>query len=90
MNVLSIGKSIDFVDYSYYNWKHKLVLVLVHSFPISLIISDDISEIMIEKTFLYSDKIHNYLELIALRGYNIYKFNTPSTSKQSIRRFSQA
>ena len=36
---------IDLFNYSYYNWKPKLVLVLIHqNFPTSLIISDDISE----------------------------------------------
>ena len=30
--------------YSYYNWKPKLVIVFIHNFSTSLIISDDISE----------------------------------------------
>ena len=34
---------IDLFNYSYYNWKPKLVLVLIHNFSTSLIISDDIS-----------------------------------------------
>ena len=35
---------IDLFNYSSYNWKPKLVLVFIHNFPTSLIISDDISE----------------------------------------------
>ena len=35
---------IDLFTDSYYNWKPKLVLVVIHNFPTSLIISDDISE----------------------------------------------
>ena len=35
---------IDLFNYSYYNWKPKLVLVLIHNFSTSLIISDDIPE----------------------------------------------
>ena len=35
---------IDLFTDSYYNWKPKLVLVEIHNFPTSLIISDDISE----------------------------------------------
>ena len=35
---------IDLFNYSYYNWKPKLVPVLIHNFPTSLIISDDFSE----------------------------------------------
>ena len=34
---------IDLFTDSYYNWKPKLVLVVIHNFPTSLIISDDIS-----------------------------------------------
>ena len=34
---------IDLFNYSYYNWKPKLVPVLIHNFSTSLIISDDIS-----------------------------------------------
>ena len=32
---------IDSLNYSYFNWKPKLVLVLIHNFPTSLTISDD-------------------------------------------------
>ena len=35
---------IDLFSYSSYNWKPKLVLVFIHNFPTSSIISDDISE----------------------------------------------
>ena len=35
---------IDLFNYSSYNWKPKLVLVFIHNFPTSSIISDDISE----------------------------------------------
>ena len=35
---------IDLCNYSSYNWKPKLVLVFIHNFPTSSIISDDISE----------------------------------------------
>ena len=35
---------IDLFNYSYYNWKPKLVLALIHNFTTSLIISDDISK----------------------------------------------
>ena len=35
---------IDLFNYSYYKWKLKLILVLIHNFPTSLIISDDFSE----------------------------------------------
>ena len=31
-------------NYSYYNWRPKLEIVLIHNFCTSLIISDDISE----------------------------------------------
>ena len=34
----------DLFNYSYCNWKPKLVFVLIHNFSTSLIISDDISE----------------------------------------------
>ena len=34
---------IDLFNYSYYNWKPKLVLGLIHIFPTSLIISDNIT-----------------------------------------------
>ena len=34
----------DLFNSSYYNWKPKLVLVLIYNFYTSLIISDDISE----------------------------------------------
>ena len=34
----------DLFNYSYYNWKPKLVLVLIHNFSTSLIKSDYISE----------------------------------------------
>ena len=34
----------DLFNNSYYNWKPKLVLVSIHNFSTSLIISDDISE----------------------------------------------
>ena len=34
---------IALFNYLYYNWKPKLVVVLIHNFPTSLIISDDIS-----------------------------------------------
>ena len=35
---------IDLLKYSYNNWMPKLVLVLIHNFSTSLIISDDISK----------------------------------------------
>ena len=35
---------IYFFNYSYYNWKPELVIVFIHNFSTSLIISDDISE----------------------------------------------
>ena len=35
---------IDSLNYSYFNWKPKLVLALIHNFPTSLINSDDILE----------------------------------------------
>ena len=34
----------DLFNNSHYNWKPKLVLVSIHNFSTSLIISDDISE----------------------------------------------
>ena len=34
----------DLFNNSYYNWMPKLVLVSIHNFSTSLIISDDISE----------------------------------------------
>ena len=41
-------REYDFIgklfNYSYYNWKPKLVLVLIHNSSTSLIISDDISK----------------------------------------------
>ena len=52
---------IDLFNYSYYNWKPKLVLVLIHNSPTSswsyLMI---FPRLMIEKSFPYSDTIHNY------------------------------
>ena len=42
---------IDLFNYSYYNWKPKLVLVLIHNFPTLLITSDDISENTDSKNF---------------------------------------
>ena len=42
---------IDIVNYSYYNWKPKLVLVLIYNFSTSLMTSDDISEINDWKDF---------------------------------------
>ena len=38
------GEIIDLLNYSYNNWMPKLVLVLIHNFSTSLIISDDISK----------------------------------------------
>ena len=35
---------IDLFNWSSYNWKPKLVIVFIHNFPTSSIISDDISE----------------------------------------------
>ena len=35
---------IDLFNYSYYDWKPILVLVLIHNLPTSLVISDDISQ----------------------------------------------
>ena len=35
---------IDLFNYSYYDWKPILVLVLIHNLPKSLVISDDISQ----------------------------------------------
>ena len=42
---------IDLFNYSSYNWKPKLVLVFIHNFLASLIISDDISETDDRKDF---------------------------------------
>ena len=42
---------IGLFNYSYYNWKPKLVLVLIHYFSTSLIISDDISKTKDSKDF---------------------------------------
>ena len=42
---------IDLFNYSYYNWKPKLVLVLIHNFPTLSITSDDISETTDSKNF---------------------------------------
>ena len=44
MNVIFSWEMVDLFSYSHYNWKLKLVLVLIHNFSTSLIISDDISE----------------------------------------------
>ena len=41
----------DLFNYSYYNWKPKLVLVLIHNFSTSLIISDGISKTNDQKEF---------------------------------------
>ena len=38
------GEIIDLLNYSYSNWMPKLVLVLIHNFSTSLIISDYISK----------------------------------------------
>ena len=43
---------IDLFNYSSYNWKPKLVLVFIHNFPTSSIISDDISETNDWKDFI--------------------------------------
>ena len=43
---------IDLFSYSSYNWKPKLVLVFIHNFPTSSIISDDISETNDWKDFI--------------------------------------
>ena len=51
---------IDLFNWSSYNWKPKLVIVFIHNFPTSSIISDDISETNDWKDLSYSDKIHNY------------------------------
>ena len=47
---------IDLFNYSHYNWKPKLVLVLIHNFPTSLVISADISQ----ANETYSDQVLNY------------------------------
>ena len=44
--------TIDLFNYSSYNWKPKLVLVFIHNFPTSSIISDDISETNDWKDFI--------------------------------------
>ena len=41
----SCKEIVDLFNYSYYNWKPKLVLVLIHNFHTSLIVSGDISVI---------------------------------------------
>ena len=52
MNMIDFYWEItDLFNYSSYNWKPKLVLVLIHNFSISLIISYDISEINDWKEF---------------------------------------
>ena len=43
---------IDLFNYSSHNWKPKLVLVFIHNFPTSSIISDDISETNDWKDFI--------------------------------------
>ena len=47
----SCKEIVDLFNYSYYNWKPKLVLVLIHNFHTSLIISGDISVINNWKEF---------------------------------------
>ena len=51
---------IDLFNYSYYDWKPILVLVLIHNLPTSLVISDDISQTNDWKDFPYSDRVLNY------------------------------
>ena len=43
---------IDLFNYSSYNWKPKIVLVFIHNFATSSIISDDISEANDWKDFI--------------------------------------